>query len=283
MAAAFTITLGMLLVVILDPDAATVYAANMFGALRAPGEPAFVAGHRGDRADAPENTMPAFEAGLASSLEFVELDVQLSADAVPVIIHDTTVDRTTNGAGAVAELTLAELQALDAGSWFGAEFTGIRIPTFEEFLATFTGSTKKALVELKGRWTTDQVAIVTDQIFRAGVQHRIVLMSFDFVTLFSMERVAPSIPRVIILRSLPPDPVEFARTFGVIAVLTTVRAVTEQPGVVDAMHRAGYGIFLYTLNKQSRWSTALALGVDGIVTDRPSRLDAWLAVTAPGT
>jgi glycerophosphoryl diester phosphodiesterase len=279
----FLISLGMLLVVILDPNAATVYAANMFGALRAPGEPAFVAGHRGDRADAPENTLPAFAAGLASSLDFVELDVQLSADGVPVIIHDPTVDRTTNGTGAVADLTLAELESLDAGSWFASSFVGTRIPTFAEFLDIFTGSHKKALVELKGRWTADQVMLVTDQVFRAGVQNRVVLMSFDFTTLFNMERTAPTIPRIVILRALPPDPVEFAASFGAIAILTTPKAIEPDPTVIDTMHAAGLGILLYTLNKQSRWSSALALGVDGIVTDKPSRLDKWLADTAPGT
>src|SRR5690606_4836477 len=98
--------------------AVRVYATNMIGSLRAPGEPAFIAGHRGDRASAPENTMAAFEAAFASDLEFVETDVQLTADGVPILMHDDTVDRTTNGTGAVAELSLAALRALDAGSWY---------------------------------------------------------------------------------------------------------------------------------------------------------------------
>ena len=113
-----------MLVLVLVPDAVQAYAPYMIGALRSPGEPAFVAGHRGDRADAPENTLPAFEAAFAGGLEFVETDVQLTADGFPVLLHDPTVDRTTDGTGAVADLTLAQVQALDAGSWFGAEFAG---------------------------------------------------------------------------------------------------------------------------------------------------------------
>ncbi len=139
-----------MLVLVLVPDAVQAYAPYMIGTLRSPGEPAFVAGHRGDRADAPENTMPAFEAAFAGGLEFVETDVQLTADGFAVLLHDETVDRTTDGTGAVAELTLAEVQALDAGSWFGPEFAGTRIPQLGEFLDLLaTTPHTKALIELK--------------------------------------------------------------------------------------------------------------------------------------
>ena len=105
------VTVALMAVFLLVPAATQVYASNMMGTLRSPGEPAFVAGHRGDRASAPENTLPAFEAALDGPLEFVETDVQLTADGVPVLLHDETVDRTTDGTGAVADLTLAQLQA----------------------------------------------------------------------------------------------------------------------------------------------------------------------------
>lgn len=281
--AAALISLGMVLLAVLDPTAANVYAANMFGVLRAPGEPAFVAGHRGDRADAPENTLPAFRAGLASSMAFVEMDLRVTADGVPVIIHDPTVDRTTSGTGAVADLTLAQLKTLDAGAWYDSDFAGTTVPTFAEFLDLFRDSRKKALVELKGFWTEDQVRTVTDEIYRVGAQNRIVFMSIDFTTLRNIEAAAPVFPRVIIQRDLPADPVGLARFYGAIAILTSPDSVERDNSVVDTMHRAGVGILLYTLNKQSRWAEALDLGVDGIVTDKPSTLDKWLANTAPGT
>src|SRR6478609_8641943 len=104
--ASAVVTLALVAVLLLVPDAVRVYATNMMGGLRAPGEPAFIAGHRGDRASAPENTLPAFEAAFASNLEFVETDVQLTADGQPVLMHDDTVDRTTDGAGSVSDLTL---------------------------------------------------------------------------------------------------------------------------------------------------------------------------------
>jgi glycerophosphoryl diester phosphodiesterase len=128
------LTLGLLVILLLVPDATRVYASNMLGSLRAPGQAAFVASHRGDQELAPENTLPAFRMAMASQVEFLETDIQLSSDNVPVLIHDATVDRTTNGTGRVAELTLAQLQRLDAGSSFSPAFAGTRIPTLDSFL-----------------------------------------------------------------------------------------------------------------------------------------------------
>ena len=133
-AASVALVLALVLVIILDPGRSAVQASGVFGGLRAAGEPAFIVGHRGDRAGAPENTLPALKAALDSSMDFVETDLQLSADGGPVLIHDLTVDRTTDGFGAVADHTLAQLRALDAGSWYSTDFADARIPTFAVFL-----------------------------------------------------------------------------------------------------------------------------------------------------
>ena len=93
-----------------------------------------VIGHRGASGHAPENTMAAFRKAVALGAAFIETDLQLSRDAHFVAIHDDTVNRTTNGRGSVHDLTLAELRQLDAGSWFGSEFSCDRIPTLEEIL-----------------------------------------------------------------------------------------------------------------------------------------------------
>ena len=281
--ASAVVTLALVAVMLLVPDAVRVYATNMMGALRAPGEPAFVAGHRGDRAHAPENTLPAIEAALASGLEFVETDVQLSADGVPVLMHDETVDRTTNGTGAVADLTLAELRALDAGSWYGAEFAGVQVPLFTEFLDALADSRKKAIVELKGYWRPDDIRGLLSAIYLRGVQNRIVFGSFNLTTVAHLADAAPAIPRIIIKRDLPADPVGLADYYGAIAILTTPTSLEADPDAVARMHDAGLGVLVYTLNSEKRWSEALAYGVDGIVTDKPSKLDGWIAKTAPGT
>lgn len=149
---------GFAAALILTPGPSQVQASSLFGGLRAPGEPAFIAGHRGDRAAAPENTMPALQAALDGPTGFVETDIQLSADGVPVLMHDTFVNRTTNGSGRVGALTFAQLQKLDAGAWFSPEFVGTRIPTLEALLSALQATEqrevqKKALLELKGYWT----------------------------------------------------------------------------------------------------------------------------------
>ena len=95
----------------------------------------WVVGHRGAMGHCPENTLASFERGLELGADWIELDVHLSRDDALVVIHDETVDRTTNGHGAVRDHTLAELKALDAGGWFGPEYAGQRIPTLDEVLA----------------------------------------------------------------------------------------------------------------------------------------------------
>jgi glycerophosphoryl diester phosphodiesterase len=283
-AAAAMLTLATVLVVVLVPDAVQAYSPHLFGTLRAPGEPAFIAGHRGDRADAPENTLPAFQAAFAGGLEFVETDVQLTADGVPVLLHDPTVDRTTDGSGAIAELTLAEVQTLDAGSWYGPAFTGTRVPRLSEFLDLLAATPhKKALLELKEYWTTDDLRGVLDEIFLRGVQGRVVFAGFHLGTVANLAEVAPAIPRVIIRRDLPADPVGLVRFYGAVAVMTSPWSLETYPDAVADLHAAGLGVLVYTLNSEKRWNEALGHGVDGIVTDAPSALDDWIAQTAPGT
>jgi glycerophosphoryl diester phosphodiesterase len=282
--ASAVVTLALMAVFLLVPDASKVYASNMMGALRAPGEPAFIAGHRGDRSTAPENTVPALTAALEGPLEFVETDLQLSADGIPVVFHDETVDRTTDGTGLVRDLTLVQLKALDAGSWYAPVYAGIQIPTADEFFDLLAASKqKKALVELKGYWTHDQIADVAARILVRGVQDRIIFASFDLTTMENLRSAAGAFPRVIIRRDLPERPVELTQFYGAIAILTSPRSLEQNEHAVSDMHDAGLGVLVYTLNSERRWSEALAYGVDGIVTDEPSDLDEWIARTAPGT
>ena len=278
------LTVATVLVLVLVPDAVQAYAPNLIGTLRAPGESAFVAGHRGDRADAPENTMPAFEAAFAGGLDVVETDIQLTSDGFPVLLHDPTVDRTTNGKGAVADLTLEQVEALDAGSWYAKEFAGTRIPQLGEFLDLLAATPhKRALLELKEYWTPQDIGVVLAQIYARGVQNRVVFAGFHLGTIANLGDTAPAIPRVIIRRDLPEDPVGLASFYGAIAIMTSPWSLETYPDAVSDMHAAGLGVLVYTLNSEKRWTEATSYGVDGIVTDTPSDLDGWLAATAPGT
>lgn len=280
---ASAVTVGLVLVLVLGPAANKSQAATMFGSLRSSGDPALIAGHRGDRSVAPENTMPAFQSAFEGTMVYVETDIRLTADGVPVLIHDATVDRTTNALGRVSSYTLAELQNLDAGSWYSDEFAGLQIPTLEEFLVAFAQSGKKAMLELKGKWHADEVQKVAELIHLYNVHSRVVFASFNTDSLTQLQEIAPELPRLVLIRDLPEDPVSLAFEYGAIGLVTSPPSVEADPTVVDRIHHAGLGILLYTLNKKQSWASALSLGVDGIITDKPSDLDSWLAETAPGT
>lgn len=283
-AAASLVTIVSVLVLVLAPGAANARPITLMEPLRQPGEAADIAAHRGDRASAPENTLPAFEAAILGGSDYLETDVQLTADGYAVLMHDDTVDRTTSGTGRVGDLTLAELRTLDAGAWYDPAFTGVQVPLFEEFLALLARSPEvTALVELKDSWDAEQVASIMTAVYRHAVQDRLVFASFSPTSVSSLRDVAPGIPRVLIRRVLPLDPVAVAERFGAIGLMTRASALEERPEAVGAMHAAGLGVLLYTLNSEDRWGEALAYGVDVVVTDEPSALDQWIADTAPGT
>lgn len=276
-------TASTALVLLVAATPTTASAGDVFGALRLPGEAAVIVGHRGDRADAPENTMPSLELAM-DELDFVETDVQLSRDGVPVLFHDTDLERVTGDRRSVGELELAELAELDVGAWYGRAFAGERMPTLAQFLdALAERETARALVELKADWTPAEVRTVVDLIEGRALRGRVVLQSFSLETLFAVQRVSPTTPRIMLIRELPAEPVALAERLGIIGFGTTAASVTAVPGALEALHEAGIAVLCYTLNTHERWQEVSDLGIDGIITDQPSELDEWLAVTAPGT
>jgi glycerophosphoryl diester phosphodiesterase len=260
-----------------------VYATDLFGAMRAPGEAAFTVGHRGDRAAAPENTMASLELAM-DELAYVETDVRLTRDGVPVLFHDVTLERIAGVDRRVEDLTLDEVLRLDVGSWYGDEHAGAAIPTLDEFLGALVERPEaRALVELKAGWTREGVRTVAGLIERHNLRTRVVLQSFSVETLLAIRAASPSTPRIMLTRELPADPRPLAEQLGVIGFGTTLASVRREPGAVDLAHAAELAVLCYTLNSDTDWAEVRELGVDGIITDEPSDLDAWLAVTSPGT
>lgn len=271
-AASFTATLALVAVLAIDHTAATVYAAQPLGSLGLnDGVPLTVA-HRGDPAAAPENTIPAIEAAVASGADVLEFDIRMTADGHAVVFHDELLDRTTDSTGPLAERTLAELQTLDAGAWYGSRWAGTRIPTFAEVLPVIQGSDTRAIIEFKGIWDPDALRPVIADIYRAGVQDRVVLASFELETLIELWREAPSLPRAVIVRRLPDDPLAFAASVGATTVITSLRSFTVDPDAATVLRSAGITVVVYTLNRADLWQQALELGVDAVVTDAPRRL-----------
>ncbi|MDO7881626.1 glycerophosphodiester phosphodiesterase [Salinibacterium soli] len=267
--------LALVLAIVLSPDTVGTAAANPFSSLRSPGEMGFVAGHRGDSDAGPENTLPALAGVIDSGAEFVETDVQLTADGVPILMHDWTLDRTTDGTGPVWAATWEQISRLDAGSWYDADYRGTRVPLFEEFLAILAPSPTHAIVELKGSWTPHDVEIVQRLVTEYGVADQVVFASFDIMTLRAAQLVAPGVQRAIISREVNGEPADLAAECGAIAIIVSKAFVLARPELVDRIHAAELGVMVYTVNDSDAWMEAIELGVDGIITDTPGELDRW--------
>ena len=254
---------------------ARVSATEMLGATRSAGDQAFIASHRGGGATAPENTLPAITAALAAGFDYVEVDVALTADRQPVLMHDATVDRTTDGHGRLSNLTLAQVQALDAGGWFRSEYAGTPVPTLAEFLDLLATSGQRAIVELKGEWDAAAVASAVGEVAARNLERRVAVSSFDARTLAMAASASSVLPRLFILKHLPPHVVSAATEAGVRGLVVSRKAILERPEVVDELHEAGIRVVVYTLNSDTQWDEVTALGVDGIVTDDPATLSVW--------
>lgn len=232
--------------------------------------------HRGASAEAPPNTLAAFRRAMELGADGVELDVRLSADGVPVVIHDATVDRTTDGTGRVADLSLAALKELDAGSWFDPVFAGERIPTLEEVFEAI-GATGLINVELKalpGEERGLEPAVVT-LVRQHNLTDRVLFSSFNPFTLRRTRRLAPDIPLGFLY-----DASHLSRMArAAAALMPRLRPEALHPNwhlvsraLVDRAHRRGRKVIAWTVNDPRHMRRLVGLGVDGIITDYPDRL-----------
>lgn len=247
-----------------------------FLTLRQPGEPGVIIAHRGDSAAAPENTMPAFISTTSAGAEYFEIDVRMSKDGIPVVIHDKTVDRTTDGSGVVAQMTIDELRTLDAGAWFSDSFADTRIPTLDEVLAHVSDSGTDVVIEYKGTWTRSAIKATVDMIRTAGLEGNVITQSFSKKTVANISDVAPGLPVGWLTETIDASIVSKAQRIGADAVNPS-RATAHS---VELAHRAGLGVFVWTHDADPEWETLTAIGVDGIITNRPGPLLEWMRVRA---
>lgn len=269
------LALASIVIALVGTTPSRVGASELMGAARTPGDRAFIASHRGGGATAPENTLPAIAAALAGGFDYVEVDVALTADRHPVLLHDATVDRTTDGSGPLAQLTLDEVRALDAGSWFDERFAGTRVPTLDELLDLLTTTGGRAMIELKGKWDAASVAGLVSDVSTRGLDRRVIVSSFDARTLALLREASAVIPILAILKESPDDVVAAVEETGASGIVVDRRAVLAHPGIVDELHAAGKRVVVYTLNTDRQWGQVTSLGVDGIVTDDPGTLSQW--------
>ncbi|MET3130868.1 glycerophosphoryl diester phosphodiesterase [Oxalobacteraceae bacterium GrIS 1.11] len=235
-----------------------------------------IVAHRGGGTLAPENTYAGLRCGLAHGFRAVEFDVMLSRDGVGVVLHDEILGRTVRGAGKVAEHTGAALTAMDAGSWFGLEFAGETVPDFGQFIAYCKAHEIWMNIEIKPAdgfeaETGRVVAAAARACFSAeigtGKPARLPLLSsFSAVALAAARAAAPDLPRALLIDALAADWREQAMALGAVAVHTNHRHLTA--ALAQAVKKAGFGLFCYTVNQPERAREILGWGVDGFCTDR---------------
>jgi glycerophosphoryl diester phosphodiesterase len=238
--------------------------------MRAP----WIIAHRGASGHAPENTLAAFKRALELGAGFIETDLHLTRDARFVAIHDSTLERTTNGHGAVADFTLAELRKLDAGLWYDRTYTGEHIPTLEEILDFARKHDVVFYLEVKHSAAGGMNSTLVAALRNADNAARTIVISFDPSTLAAIRRIDPSIMIGLLVEEAKPDSVEIALAVGARQLCPRSSVVTSE--LVKQAHRANLHVATWTVNLPEEMRSVIALGADGIMTDFPDRL---LAVT----
>lgn len=234
-----------------------------------------VLAHRGASAYAPENTLAAFRLAIEQRADWLEMDVQQTKDGRLVVFHDLRVERTTNGFGALRDLTLEQVQQLDAGGWYGSQFAGERVPTFEEVVALARETGIRIFPEVKDPrlypGIEERVAAV---ITANGYEQSTIVQSFDMT---SLERLRAANPRLKLaalytaaspLRGDPPA--------GVTVVGPPWELVSIDPTLVRDAHAGGRQVVVWSVDSPAPIRALLDARVDGIITSRPDVVRAIL-------
>jgi glycerophosphoryl diester phosphodiesterase len=230
--------------------------------------------HRGASGHAPENTLAAFKKAVAMGATFIETDLQMSRDPRLVAIHDATLNRTTNGEGLVHNMTLAHLRQLDAGSWFGSEYAGERIPTLEELLAFSKKNDVVFYLELKpqGSWGGEHALI--GALRESGEIPRVVVISFDASVVLNLRKIEPTLMTGLLYDGQIENPIEKAVEVGARQLL--VRGDLVTPVLLTGARKRDLQVVCWTVNHPAHMRALIAAGVDGIMSDYPDRLAATL-------
>ncbi len=230
--------------------------------------------HRGAGKLAPENTLAAFRLGAMHGYRAFECDVKLSADGVPFLLHDATLERTTDGQGVAGERSWAELSRLDAGGWHGAHYAGEPPPTLQAVARYLQANGFVLDLEIKPTPGTEARtgAVVAAEVLRLwqGQAAPPLLSSFQPQALRAAREAAPQLPRALLLDRLPDDPVGAAQSLQCVALITDHPLMDA--ALVGRLHAAGLRALVYTVNDAGRAGALIDWGIDGIVTDAVDQL-----------
>ena len=232
-----------------------------------------ITGHRGAASLAPENTLVSIEQAAKAGASWVEIDTQLSADGIPMVFHDRTVNRCTNGTGNIADLDLTALKALDAGSWFGSEFVGTSIPTLSEALDKCLELELTLNLEIK---IYDDKAIkpLVDQVIALIKQknfpnEKLLISSFKKDALSLCQELMPEVRRGFICEVWNDFSLESLKSLDLYSIHIDHRILDEK--TAKAINDSGAVLKIWTLNDPQLASKYLNLGVDNIITDVPNK------------
>jgi len=232
----------------------------------------WVIAHRGASAVAPENTMAAFRRAVELGADCIETDLHLSRDGRLVILHDATLNRTTNGEGPVKNLTLAELRELDAGRWFSQQFAGERLPTIEELL-DFAGQVDLSLyLEIKGGAGYGVERAVISALRGRKESKASVVLCFDASVLDRIHQLDRLVMTGLLFESDPEAMVREAVRVGARQIAPRGDCIT--PELIADAHRRGLKLVAWTVNEPTQMRALAAAGIDGIITNHPDRLSA---------
>ncbi len=237
-----------------------------------------VIGHRGAAAYAPENTLEGLREAARRGARWVEFDAKLTGDGVVVLMHDDTLDRTTDGHGAVAAARFADIARLDAGAWFAPEWCGARVPTLADAVSVLGEFDLQANVEIKpcpGRAAATAKAVVEEirGCWPAGREWPL-LSSFSPECLAVARRLAPELPRGILIWEHPADWPELARQLDCVSIHCANQHIARDWAA--AIRSSGYGLAVYTVNEPGRARELRDWGANCIITDRPDTILAAL-------
>ncbi|WP_160720385.1 glycerophosphodiester phosphodiesterase [Bacillus sp. USDA818B3_A] len=235
-------------------------------------------GHRGAAGYCPENTFASFHKALLLGVDFLELDVQMTKDGELVVIHDPTVNRTTNGKGKVKDFTLKEIQTLDAGSWFHPRFSGERIPSFCQFLDEFAGKIG-ILLEIKNPALYPGIEEkIADELLNRGLINsegpQVIVQSFDQNSLKRFHQLVPSVQLGVLLKKLTGKGIsnkEFL-SFENYASYVNPKITMVNKKLIRRIHQHGFKTFIWTIRKKNEVTLLRNVHVDGLISDYPDFL-----------
>ncbi len=234
-----------------------------------------VLAHRGASAYAPENTLSAFRLAIEQHADWLELDVQQTRDGRLVVFHDLRMERTTNGFGPLRDLSLEQVQQLDAGSWFDTQFAGERVPTFEEVVALARESGIRIFPEVKDpRFYPGIEERMAAVIAANGYEDNTIIQSFDMSSLEKLRQANPRLKMAALYTAAAPlrgDP-----PAGVTVIGPPWELVGNDPNLVRDAHAAGRQVVVWSVDTASPIRSLLDARVDGIITSRPDVVRAIL-------